>query len=361
MDNITEITSKFNKNYCILFSNGTTAIYSFLSTIDNRDNISVLLPAITCLSPALAVKFAGFKLDVCDIDLSSGNIDIKKLKTRLKNNNKIKIVIGIHLYGNPLKDINEIISVCKKKNIIFIEDAAQSIGTVFDGRRCGSFGDISILSFGNSKILDAGAGGALLFNDKNIYTKLEKIINSIPIVDNNSLSKLKKKYIQEYYEISHNNKYLDINEEKLFYFWKKYKNAFIYRSKEDFKSEILRLFDNENRIYQNHRKLSNFYKDNLEGFKNKIKIVSDTKYVPWRFTIRLLKKDSRIIAERLRNEGFFVSTWYPKISYFFKEVNNKYLPNADIFEREVMNFWVNGKYKEDKIIKLVSRIRKLIS
>ena len=80
---------------------------------------------------------------------------------------KPRAVIVTDIYGQSA-NYNEIIEICKKNNTFIIEDAAESLGAQYKGKKCGSFGDISILSFNGNKIITTGGGGMLLSNDKDL-------------------------------------------------------------------------------------------------------------------------------------------------------------------------------------------------
>jgi dTDP-4-amino-4,6-dideoxygalactose transaminase len=87
------------------------------------------------------------------------------IEDRIKTGKKPKALIVVHLYGMPAK-ILEIKKIAEKFKIPVIEDAAEAIGSEFDGKKCGSFGDIGILSFNGNKIITTSGGGALISNNK---------------------------------------------------------------------------------------------------------------------------------------------------------------------------------------------------
>ena len=87
---------------------------------------------------------------------------------------KPKAIIVVHLYGMPAK-IVEIISIAKKYDIPVIEDAAEALGSTYNGKACGTFGDIGILSFNGNKIITTSGGGALV-SDNNDYVKKARFL-----------------------------------------------------------------------------------------------------------------------------------------------------------------------------------------
>ena len=83
------------------------------------------------------------------------------IKDRIKKGKKPKAIIVVHLYGMPAK-MKEITAIAKKYEIPVIEDAAEALGSSFNGQKCGTFGDIGILSFNGNKIITTSGGGALV-------------------------------------------------------------------------------------------------------------------------------------------------------------------------------------------------------
>ena len=80
----------------------------------------------------------------------------------------------MHTFGHPV-EIDKIKKICKKFNIILIEDAAEAFGSFYKKKSIGTFGDLSILSFNGNKIITTGGGGAILTNNKNYYEKAKHL------------------------------------------------------------------------------------------------------------------------------------------------------------------------------------------
>jgi dTDP-4-amino-4,6-dideoxygalactose transaminase len=107
----------------------------------------------------------GAKPILIDSDASTWNMDPELLEEviidRIAKNKKPKAVIVVHLYGMPAQ-IERIEAICKKYKVALIEDAAEALGSIINGRKAGSFGDLSVLSFNGNKIITTSGGGALL-------------------------------------------------------------------------------------------------------------------------------------------------------------------------------------------------------
>lgn len=111
--------------HCISVGNGTDALIIALKSLNLKKNAEVIVPAMTWKSTALAPLNLGVKLKLVDIEKKSANYDISKLKRAI--NSKTKVIIVVHLYGNPA-NIKEIKKIIKNKKIFLIEDAAQAHG-----------------------------------------------------------------------------------------------------------------------------------------------------------------------------------------------------------------------------------------
>ena len=129
---------------------------------------------MTFSASANPVVYLGAKPIFIDSEKETWNMDPgvleEAIKDRLKKGKKPKAIIAVHLYGMPAK-MDEIISIAKKYEIPVIEDAAEALGSSIQGKKCGTFGDIGILSFNGNKIITTSGGGALVSkNEEQVKT-----------------------------------------------------------------------------------------------------------------------------------------------------------------------------------------------
>src|SRR5690606_18263048 len=87
------------------------------------------------------------------------------IKDRIQKGKKPKAIIAVHLYGMPYQ-VESIRLIADRYEIPILEDSAEALGSTFKGQKCGTFGDIGILSFNGNKIITTSGGGALVANDK---------------------------------------------------------------------------------------------------------------------------------------------------------------------------------------------------
>ncbi|MDB9812357.1 DegT/DnrJ/EryC1/StrS family aminotransferase, partial [Candidatus Pelagibacter sp.] len=154
------------KKYCLLTGNATTALYLSLKSLPNKiKKIGIINNS--CIHIPISIILAKKKIIYIDINLKNFSVDINDLKKK-----KIDALIAVHSFGYAC-DIEKIKNYTKKKNIFLIEDLAVAQGLICKNKNpAGYFGDISILSFGSGKVINAGGGGALLTDNFDTYKKL---------------------------------------------------------------------------------------------------------------------------------------------------------------------------------------------
>ena len=179
--NFTQILSKklqkqLKQNQCWLFNAGRNALQVGIRALNLKSTDEVLCQAFTCVAVPNAIKWAGAKPVFIDTVKNGFNLNLKDLKRKITKNSKALIIQ--HTFGNP-DDIKAIKIICKKHKLILIEDCAHSLGVYYQGKPIGSFGDMTMLSFGRDKIISSVFGGALLTKNKKLANKINKIYQSL--------------------------------------------------------------------------------------------------------------------------------------------------------------------------------------
>jgi dTDP-4-amino-4,6-dideoxygalactose transaminase len=155
-------------------TNATSALHLSLHALDIGEGDEVLVPVMTFAATADVVTYRGAKVIFCDVDVDTFNISIKEIKKKITK--KTRAIIVVH-YGGQACDMDEIIKICKEKNIHLIEDCAHSLGSTYKNEKCGTFGATGCFSFYPTKIITTGEGGMLVTNNKNIASRV-KILRS---------------------------------------------------------------------------------------------------------------------------------------------------------------------------------------
>lgn len=167
-----------NRKYCLLTTSGRYSLYLILkavSEISERKN--VIVPAYTCPSVINAVIRSGLTPVLCD--LKSGTFDYDFLQLRKIITAETVAVVAVNLCGQ-LCNFRELDNIGREKKVMIIEDACQSLGGSYQQEPSGGFGTFSFVSFGFSKNLALGNGGAVLTNDTSCYQALQRSIDPAP-------------------------------------------------------------------------------------------------------------------------------------------------------------------------------------
>ncbi len=191
--------SKFlNRKFGCAVSSGTAALEIAIRSLDLKKNDEVIMPSFTIISNAMAIVKSLAKPILVDVNLDTWNIKIEDIEKKITK--KTKCLMIPHIYGLS-NDMDKILKIAKKYNLYLIEDAAEVLGLKYKNKFCGSFGDISILSFYANKHITTGEGGMLLTNNKNLNNKFK---------DYRNLCFGSKKNRFNHYDISWNYRYTNI-------------------------------------------------------------------------------------------------------------------------------------------------------
>jgi len=157
------------EGHAVAVSCGAAAISLALELSGVGSGDLVLCPTLTFVATVAPVVHRGAVPVFIDSDLGSWNLDPELLEQALadlnKKNRLPKAVIAVHLYGRTA-DLKKICSICERYGVALIEDAAESLGTTYEGRQSGCFGDFGIFSFNGNKIITTSGGGMLVCKQK---------------------------------------------------------------------------------------------------------------------------------------------------------------------------------------------------
>ena len=181
--------SKFTKSkFAVATSNGTSALHLALLCVGIQPNDEVLISPLTFIATANAIAYCGGTPHFVDCESETLGIDPGKLRKYLlenakvesgrivnkKTGNPIKAIIPMHCYGIPSR-MEELIDVANEFSLIIIEDAAESLGSLYRGKNTGTIGLVGIYSFNGNKIVTTGGGGILVTNDETIARKAKHL------------------------------------------------------------------------------------------------------------------------------------------------------------------------------------------
>ena len=169
-----KFSSYVNRKHGIAVANGSAALDVAVQALQLSPGDEVIMPAFTIISPAQSVVKAGLIPVLVDSDPETWNMNVDLIESKITS--KTKAIIVVHIYGLPV-DMDPVLALCKKYNLLLIEDAAEMHGQTYKGKVCGSFGDISIFSFYPNKHITTGEGGMIVCDSDHLAARCRKLRN----------------------------------------------------------------------------------------------------------------------------------------------------------------------------------------
>lgn len=162
---------------------GTNALHMALLLVGVEQDDEVISQSLTFVATGNAISYIGAHLVFIDVDKETMGLSPEKLETWLqtsavikdgscynkKTGRRIKACVPMHTFGHPVK-IAELVRICDQYHIELVEDAAESIGSFYEGKHTGTFGRVGVISFNGNKTITTGGGGILLFRDPELAT-----------------------------------------------------------------------------------------------------------------------------------------------------------------------------------------------
>ncbi|TGM78957.1 DegT/DnrJ/EryC1/StrS family aminotransferase [Leptospira levettii] len=175
---LNEFESAFSKYIggqpCFGVTNATHALELIADLTGVKKGDEVIIPSHTYCASAIPFGRTGAKLVWADVDPDTFLVSLDSIKSLV--NEKTKVIVVVHLYGMIIPNIEEIVNFAKSKNILVVEDCAQSLGAKLNSKVCGTFGDYGAYSFhGQKNITTLGEGGIITLKDESQAKKIPGI------------------------------------------------------------------------------------------------------------------------------------------------------------------------------------------
>jgi aminotransferase in exopolysaccharide biosynthesis len=185
---------KSQTSKAIAVVNGTAGIQVALKLCGVRKEDEVITQALTFIATANAISYLGASPIFLDVDLDTMGLSPIAVSEFLENhgelrngfcfnkktNNKIAACLPMHTFGFPVH-IEKLIEICDRWNIPIVEDAAESLGSEYNGKSTGSFGKFGVFSFNGNKIVTCGGGGAIVTNDAKLGINAKHITTTAKV------------------------------------------------------------------------------------------------------------------------------------------------------------------------------------
>lgn len=324
-------TEKFEKDFanyediknCVGVGNGLDGLVISLKALGVEPGDEVIVPSHTYIATALAVTYVGAKIVFVEPNIETYTIDSTKIEEKITN--KTKVIIPVHLYGQAA-DMDAINEIAKKHNIKVLEDAAQSHGAEYKGRKVGTLGDISEFSFYPGKNLGAfGDAGCIVTNDNELALKARAIGNY------GSIEKYKHIYKGQ-------NSRLD-----------------------EIQAAILDVkLKNLDKWVLERQRVANRYLTEINNDKVILPVVAPYNKHVWHiFAVRVQNREE--FVKYLSSKGIQTLIHYPTAIHkqpAYKEMNNESYPIAEKIAREVVSLPMYYGMKEEQISYVINTINK---
>ena len=164
------IEERFHAQKVLLTTSGTTALDMAMLLCDIHPGDEVILPSFTFSSTATAAVLAGAKLVFVDVRPDTMNIDETKIEAAITD--KTKVIVAMH-YAGVACEMDTIMDIARRHNLMVVEDAAQGVMSSYKGKALGTIGDFGCYSFHETKNYSMGEGGALVINNPDYNERAE--------------------------------------------------------------------------------------------------------------------------------------------------------------------------------------------
>ena len=189
-----EISNYTGAKYAIATSSGTSALHISLLLANIERNDEVITQPLAFVATCNAISYCGAHPVFIDVDRDTMGLSPSALKEFIENNTSVKnqqcinnrtgrvirACVPMHTFGHPCR-IDEIKDICERHYIFLIEDAAESLGSLYKNKHTGTFGQIGVMSFNGNKIITAGGGGCIITNDKDIAKKAKHLTTTAKV------------------------------------------------------------------------------------------------------------------------------------------------------------------------------------
>lgn len=350
---ISDFEAKFSKkigiNHCIATFSGRSALIAILKAMKLKKGDEIIMPGFTFFGLAHIVSDMGFTPVFADVDKKTLNINPDNIEELITKRTAVLLIV--HNLGNP-NEMEKIVKICSRNKLKLIEDCAHTIGSKYNGRNLGTFGDASIFSFHYSKIMNTFWGGIAATNDKRLSVEIKKEIKKFKKQGNSQLiSRIFISFAQSFVTTPFvytfifspiNSIYKKICKEDIVETLFKLKPM-------DISSHEFRFTNFQARIglmeLKNVDEYNRIRKEYLEIFRNKIyqnictqEKIKNTEFVPLQLVI-FSKNKEKIISllrkQKIEAKEFYISN-IPKIPAFSKCKNN--CSSVEKIENEIIYF-----------------------
>jgi dTDP-4-amino-4,6-dideoxygalactose transaminase len=351
-----------NRKFCLLVSRGATALYlayeALIKLKTAEEGIRrIVLPATMCHSPANVALYAHLEPVFCDVTGTDYTLDPHCLENILRTVPGIVAVVSAGIFGHS-PDMEKIAAACKAHHVFLVDDAAQTLGGHSAGIPAAGWGEIGIYSFGHTKTVDVGWGGAILTDNEAAYTECRKAYEKLE-GPSEKINELRAVYSETYYTIERLTAASPVLSPLFWPFPGIFRDLYIYRLDSETKAaEISKSLESLEDNISLRKQYWNTYREIIQPHSSLLFPVLREGSTPWRFTFRITGGKRNAIVQELRSRNIDVSTWYPSLKNRFRSssVQNNSCPVAELITNELVNLWVDPQKTDPGKIEITARL-----
>ena len=333
---VTELEEAFAKycgtKYAAAVNSGTAAIHAALHAAGVGPGDVVITTPFSCIATINPILFMGAKPVLVDIDPETYNIDVSKIESAITE--KTKVIMPVHLYGQPC-DFAELNELANKHGVKIVEDACQAIGADYGDKKAGNLGDLACFSLYATKNIMCGEGGMITTNDENMLTAIKQFRQH----------GMSGPY--QYQGIGYNYRMTDLQ-------------AAIA-------NEQLKKTDKFNGVRSKNADLLNEGLKNLQGLVLPT-VAEGRTHVYHQYTVRVTA-DAKVsrdeLAEALREKGVGAGVYYPKglhtiphIAEYGYDLGD--FPETEVATTEVLSLPVHPRVSEEDVQKIIDAMKEIM-
>ena len=182
-----KLKNRLNSKSIYTFASGRMGFYAILKAINIQKGDEIIIPSYTCVVVPNAILYSDALPIYCDIKSDDFNIDISKIEALITP--KTKVLYAQHTFGQ-MCDIEKIMQIAEKYNLLVVEDAALSFGAKIENKYAGTIGDFGYYSTDRSKVINTGLGGIVSVNTRKYVDAFNEYYDNVPFLDKSYTKKI---------------------------------------------------------------------------------------------------------------------------------------------------------------------------